>query len=126
MSQPIYDKNGNYKGIIGGSIYLQEKNILNEIVGNNEIDSIGSYYYVIGPKGDLLFHPDKQRLGEVVSANPIVSKLAKGKSGMEIIENTKGFPCWYAYTTVPEIGWGVVQQTPVSSVNVMLMDHTKS
>jgi diguanylate cyclase (GGDEF)-like protein len=125
MSHPIYDKNGKYRGIIGGSIYLQEKNILNEIVGNNEIDSIGSYFYVIGPKGDLLFHPDKHRLGEVVSANPIVSKLAQGKSGMEIIENTKGVPMLAAYTIVPEIGWGVVQQTPVSSVNVMLMDHTK-
>ncbi|SOC11285.1 diguanylate cyclase (GGDEF)-like protein [Ureibacillus xyleni] len=123
MSEPFYDAKGNYRGIIGGSIFLQEQNVLNEILGNDIVDQNGSYYYVVGPDGKLLFHPNLNRIGDRVKGNQVISKLIQGQSGMERVVNTKGVPMLAAYSYIPEIGWGVVQQTPVSYVEELLKKH---
>lgn len=126
MSEPLFDSKGKYRGIIAGSIYLQEPNVLNEILGNDIMDKNGAYYYVVGPKGELLFHPDTDRIGEVVKENPVVSKLLRGQSGKQRVTNTKGIRMYAAYNFIPEIGWGVVQQTPVSYVNELLKNHIRN
>ncbi|MCA1032021.1 sensor domain-containing diguanylate cyclase [Bacillus timonensis] len=126
MSQPLYDSEGNHRGMIGGTIYLHERNVLSEILGNDFIDENGSYYYVVGPEGKLLFHPKNKRVGEDVTANAIVKKVLNGQSGMDRAVNTKGVSMLAAYSTVPEIGWGVVQQTPIAHINDLLASHIKS
>lgn len=126
MSEPFYDNNGNYRGIIGGSIYLHEQNVLNEILGNDIVDQNGSYYYVVGQNGVLLFHPDTKRIGETVEDNPIISKLVQGESGMQRVTNTVGLQMFAAYNSIPEIGWGVVQQTPVAYVDGLLKKHIQN
>ncbi|MEB1809619.1 MAG: sensor domain-containing diguanylate cyclase [Bacillaceae bacterium] len=126
LSEPFFDSEGNYKGIIGGTVYLQEPNVLNEILGNDIIESNGSYYYVVGPKGKILFHPDMNRIGDEVRENKVVSKLLQGESGKEYVVNTKGVSMYAAYNYIPEISWGVVQQTPVSSVNELLKNHIQN
>jgi diguanylate cyclase (GGDEF)-like protein len=123
MSQPIFNKNNKYKGLIGGAIYLEEKNVLNEILGNDVIDENGSYYYVVGPEGNLLFHPLQERIGENVSANDVVRKLMNGETGKIQVTNTKGIAMLAAYSVVPGINWGIVQQTPVSYLNSLLVDR---
>ncbi|MDN7245589.1 sensor domain-containing diguanylate cyclase [Planococcus shenhongbingii] len=123
MNQPFYSKDGTYRGMIGGTIYLQEENVLNHILGNDAVEKYGSYYFVVGPKGTLLFHPERKLIGESVYQNPIVQKLTHGKSGMELVTNTKGIPMLAAYSYVPGAGWGIVQQTPYSSVHGLLMDQ---
>ncbi|MFJ8246925.1 diguanylate cyclase [Peribacillus asahii] len=125
MSEPFYDSHGKYRGIIGGTIYLQEKNVLNEILGNDIIDDTGSYYYVVGPDGKLLFHPDINRIGDDVSANPLVMKLLQGESGTQLVTNTKDIRMLAAYNVIPETGWGVIQQTPVSYVQELLKKHVQ-
>ncbi|MDZ5473766.1 sensor domain-containing diguanylate cyclase [Bacillus sp. 31A1R] len=123
MSFPIYGHDGEYRGMIGGSIYLHENNVLNEILGNDLLEENGSYYYVVGPKGKLLFHPDNKRVGDDVKANPVVQKLLSGQSGMEQVTNTKGISMIAAYSNVPETGWGIVQQTPYTYVDNLLKVH---
>lgn len=125
LSEPLYDTHGEYRGLIGGTIYLQQKNVLNEILGNDVIDDFGSFYYVVGPEGKLLFHPDVDRVGEDVTANPIVRKIMEGESGMQRVVNTKGTPMFAAYNYIPETGWGVVQQTPASHINELLYKRIK-
>lgn len=121
MSEPLYDNAGTYRGNIGGTIYLQENNVLNDILGYNTIDENGSYFYVVGTDGTLLFHPQKDRIGEDVSRNPVVKSLMQGKNGIDEVTNTKGVPMLAAYSIIPETGWGIVQQTPVSSVQQLLI-----
>ncbi|WKA54737.1 sensor domain-containing diguanylate cyclase [Planococcus shixiaomingii] len=126
MSQPIFSKDGTYRGIISGSIYLQEQNALNHILGNDAAEKNGSYYFVVGPEGTLLFHPERKLIGENVYKNPVVQKLTHGKSGMELVTNTKGIPMLAAYSYVPEAGWGVVQQIPYSYVHSLLVDQLQN
>lgn len=81
MSQPIFSKNGIYRGILSGTFYLQENNILSMIFGDNNVDDSGSYYYIVDSSGHLLYHPDKQLIGEDVSNNKVVQKLMNGRVG---------------------------------------------
>lgn len=116
MSEPLYDNDGVYRGIIGGSLYLQENNILNRMFGKHNIDSDGSYFYVVSSKGHLLFHPDKSRIDADISANPAVQKVLRGESGYDQATNSQGIAFLAGYSPVPENGWGVIVQSPISVV----------
>ncbi|WP_409175937.1 diguanylate cyclase [Brevibacillus fortis] len=116
MSEPIFDKDGLYRGFIGGTIYLHEDNILNAILGSNPTDELGSSFYIVGSDGHLLFHRDASRIGEDISANPAVRKLIQGQSGYEQIVNLRGQTVLAAYVKVPENDWGVVVVSPISVV----------
>jgi hypothetical protein len=120
MSEPVYDANNNYVGYVGGTIYLQEKNILSAIFGNNAIEDNGSYFYVVDPSGKLIFHPNPARLGDDISNNKAVQNLMQGKSGEAQVLNLQGEPFLAGYATVPNTGWGIVMQSPVQTVNEQL------
>lgn len=121
MSEPLYDKKGTYRGFIGGTLYLQENNILNMIFGSTTRDDTGSYFYIVGSDGHLLYHPDKERIGEDVTANKVVHKLIQGKSGQEEVVNTRGVNLLAGYSSVPANGWGVVAVSPTSMIYEQLM-----
>ncbi|WP_240343910.1 sensor domain-containing diguanylate cyclase [Paenibacillus sp. SYP-B3998] len=125
MSEPFFDKYGNYKGFIGGTMYLEENNVLSSILGSSKVDETGSYFYVVGPSGNLLYHPDAKRLGEDTSRNKIIQKLMVGKSGKEQVINTLGITFLAGYVAIPESGWGVVVQTPINTIYDQLFRNTK-
>ncbi|WP_379153514.1 diguanylate cyclase [Paenibacillus sp. sgz5001063] len=117
MSEPMVDSEGHYLGQLGGTIYLQDNNILSMIYGNdNEVDHTGSYYYIVSADGHLIFHPDKRRLNEDISSNEIVQELMQGHSGQRQATNVKGIPMLAGYSNVPANGWGVVVVSPVSYI----------
>ncbi|UVI28756.1 sensor domain-containing diguanylate cyclase [Paenibacillus spongiae] len=116
MTEPVFDSEGRYRGFIGGTIYLQEANVIYDIFGLNTDNETGSYFYIVGPQGDLIFHPDRSRLGEDVSGNDVVQKLARGESGMEQVVNTRGVSYLAGFSAVAENNWGVIMQTPESTV----------
>ncbi|MED4783322.1 sensor domain-containing diguanylate cyclase [Brevibacillus choshinensis] len=126
MSAPIYDKNGIYRGYIGGSLYLQEKNILNMIFANNPSDKLGSYFYIVGSNGHVLFHRDKSRIGEDISANQVVQKLMLNQNGREEMVNLRGEALLAGYVKVPTNGWGVVVVSPISVVSEQLNAQLKA
>ncbi|NOU94467.1 diguanylate cyclase [Paenibacillus sp. LMG 31456] len=115
MTQPIYDTSGEYMGYIGGTIYLREDNILNSIFGSYTASK--SYAYVVDGEGNLLYHPDKTRLGENVAKNKIVGKLTNGFDGQEEVVNTHGNSFLAGYADSDENGWGIVVQTPIEVIN---------
>jgi diguanylate cyclase (GGDEF)-like protein len=117
ISYPIKDVNGNYKGFIAGTIYLQEPNGLQKILGEQSENTNGSYFYVVDAAGNLIFHPNLERVGEHVVANKVVQKLIAGESGQQEVTNTEGVRYLAGFSVVPEVGWGIVSQTPVSYVD---------
>jgi diguanylate cyclase (GGDEF)-like protein len=125
MSHPLFTSEGQYKGVLGGTIYLQDNNIFGMIFGHNEIDESGSYYYIVGSDGHLLYHPDKTRIGEDVSRNKVVQQLMKRKSGEQLVTNTRGVELLAGYSSVPASGWGVVAVSPVSVMHDQLISHLK-
>ncbi|MCY9691820.1 sensor domain-containing diguanylate cyclase [Paenibacillus alginolyticus] len=117
MTTPIFNSADQYLGSLGGTIYLRENNVLNDIFGSNSYSSSGSYIYVVDGAGNLIYHPDHNRLGKNVSANPVVAKLISGQSGKEKVVNTLGVPMLAGYSYVPANGWGIVVQSPLEEIN---------
>jgi diguanylate cyclase (GGDEF)-like protein len=117
VSHPLVDEKGAYRGFIGGSIWLQEENLLSKLLSTSPNDENGSYMYVVSSSGNLLYHPDSSRNGENVNDNPVVKELKSGHSGKMRLHNSRGIEMLASYTALKETGWGVVAQTPTESVN---------
>ncbi|OBZ13296.1 sensor domain-containing diguanylate cyclase [Bacillus sp. FJAT-26390] len=126
ISEPLFDRNGAYRGFIGGSIYLQEHNVLNMIYGKDSIDQNGSYFYVVGSDGHLLYDPDNSHNGQAINDGEIVQRLAQGKSGFEQTVDSNGLTLLAGYSYVPESKWGVIVISPACAVNAELKDYIKS
>lgn len=109
ISQPIFDQAGNYLGLVGGSIYLKHKSILNELLGEHYYKN-GSYLYVVDSNRRLLYHPDADRVGTIVGDNPLIDTLAKRDNGTERVINSQGMDMLAGYATVPSANWGIVAQ----------------
>lgn len=125
MSEPLFDGRKQYLGQLGGLIYLQDNNILNMIFGKKDLNAAESYYYIVSSDGHLLYHPDKKRLNEDISTNPIVQKLVQGESGKMLANNTLGVSMLAGYSSVPSNGWGVVVESPESVIQEQLISHLR-
>src|SRR5690606_12510947 len=80
-SHPIFSSEGIYLGYVSGSIYLHKPNILHDLLtGQSHRD--GSYVFVVGEAGTLLYHPDPSRIGmRVAGRNSVVDRVLTGESG---------------------------------------------
>lgn len=116
ISSPIFDKQGVYQGFAGGTIYLEESNVLNRTLKEHFYGD-GSYVYVVDQQGRLIFHPETKRLGETVLLNPAIQQALAGKSGYQQIVNSKGKSYFAGYTTESVSGWIIVSQTPTSVID---------
>ncbi|WP_025680060.1 sensor domain-containing diguanylate cyclase [Paenibacillus massiliensis] len=123
MSQPLFDQNSNYTGFVGGSLYLQEDNILSSIFGNNSVDDSGSYYYIVDAHGRVLYHPDKQVIGSDLAQEEVVQSLLEGKSGCQLTVDHLGRQMIAGYSYVDSNGWGVVAVSPLERIQKELMDN---
>ncbi|QRG66773.1 sensor domain-containing diguanylate cyclase [Brevibacillus choshinensis] len=117
ISAPIVNPQGEYKGFVAGSIFLEEPNVLSRMLSQHFYGD-GSYMYVVDRDGRLIFHPDKARLGESVAMNPAIQKALAGESGYAEIVNSRGTSFFAGYTYEHITGWGIVSQTPTSRLDV--------
>lgn len=111
IASPITDSTGNVIGLIGGSIYLKEKNVLNDLLGQHFYKD-GSYVYVVDEDGMLLYHLKRERVGEIVTKNPAIEELKKGRSGSMRLLNSRNQDMLAGYASIPLTQWGVVTQRP--------------
>lgn len=109
ISQPIFDENDNYIGLVGGSIYLKEENILQDVLGEHFYED-GSYVYVVDSTGRIIYHQDKDRINDFARENPVIQQLAQGKSGAMQLVNSKGVDMLAGYAYLPTSEWGIVTQ----------------
>lgn len=119
LSAPVFDFQGNYLGFLGGSIYLKSPNILSEILGEHNYKN-GSYIYVIDQDKQILYHPEKDRIGSFVAENDGVDEIVAKKEGGLLLTNSRGVDMLAGYSTIPSTGWTVVTQTPLESTLVPL------
>ena len=114
ISHPIFNKAGDYIGLIGGSIYIKEDNIFYSLLGQHFYGD-GSYVYVVDGDGRIIYHEDPSRLNEVVTNNEVVSKVINYESGAQAVKNTKGIDMLAGYSPIELANWGVVAQRPTES-----------
>lgn len=109
ISQPIFDGEGNYLGYVGGSIYLLEDNVLNELLGEHFYRD-GSYVYVVDEEGRLLYHPSSARVGGKMIENAAITDIMNGNSGVQRITNEFDYDMLAGYAYMPTLKWGAISQ----------------
>ena len=57
VSTPLWNEKNEYLGFLSGTIYLQEDNIIHDIL-DEHFSTDGSYVWVVDNKGMLIYHPD--------------------------------------------------------------------
>jgi len=61
ISAPIFkDDDGEFQGVIGGTIHIECDNVLKCILGNHHFEREDSYVYVVDYTGTLIYHPDDE------------------------------------------------------------------
>lgn len=121
ISSPIFDENGDYKGFAAGTIYLEEDNVLNRLLKDHFFGN-GSYVFVVDSEGNLIFHPEKKRMGQSVIENEVVKKVLNKKTGYQKVTNTLGRQFYAGYAYEKNTGWGIISQTPVAIIDQPLED----
>ncbi|MCJ8014046.1 sensor domain-containing diguanylate cyclase [Paenibacillus sp. KQZ6P-2] len=116
VSAPIFDKNGIYKGFVGGTIYLEEKNVLSDMLKEHFFGD-GSYVYVVDKSGNLIFHPNNKRVGQSVIENEVAQKVISGQCGSQRVTNLEGNEFLAGYAYEPNSSWGIISQTPAQVVD---------
>ena len=111
ISTPLWNEKNEYLGFLSGTIYLQEDNIIHDILGEH-YSTDGSYVWVVDNKGMLVYHPNPERIGESVSENEVTQKVLGHKSGTQMVTNSEGKAFLTGYTYIKSSKWGVVSQTP--------------
>lgn len=110
ISVPVFAKDSSYLGLIGGTIYLKENNVLNEVLGEH-FNKDGSYVYVVDNDGRIIYHQDKSRINDFVFDDKVVSEmLEKHSTGAARVINSKGKEMLAGYSYISIADWGVVAQ----------------
>lgn len=114
ISTPIVTADGHYRGYIGGTIYLKQKSILNELLGEHYYRD-GSYIAVIDRDRHVLYHPNMQNIGKVLPPRPITDAMGKSANGSLVMQNYVGEAVLAGYARVPSTGWEIITLRPTDS-----------
>ena len=122
LSHPIFSASGDYLGYIAGTIYLQQKNIINDFLGKHYYQD-GSYLYVVDRYKTLIYHPDTARIGEKIEKNIAINEVITGNEGAYAITNSKGIEMLAGFAPIRNAGWGVIAQRPKKMTLASLDGH---
>lgn len=109
--EPIFAGDGRYLGYMIGSIYLHSPNALQALLGTHFYRD-GSSLFVVDQAGQLIYHPQSERIGQSIADNPSVKAVLKGTTGQMRIEDDERIDMLTGYAPVPFSGWGIVSQRP--------------
>ena len=121
ISHPIFDKK-KYRGFIGAAIYLKEKNIINELLTINK-GYKKSYMYVIDNKGQIIFHPDSGRIGEIAKNNSGLEYIKEKKVGKTRLINSRGVDNLAGFSHIKTTDWIIEGAAPVNRHSVISQGH---
>ncbi|MCO7451821.1 cache domain-containing protein, partial (plasmid) [Enterobacter hormaechei] len=62
LSHPIYDKNGNYIGYVGGSIYLKKQSLFSDVLSRHFFKS-DTEISIVSEDGNVIFNNDNSAVG---------------------------------------------------------------
>ncbi|CNF37711.1 cell signaling regulator [Yersinia rohdei] len=114
ISSPIVMPDGHYLGYIGGTIYLRKQSILNELLGEHYYRD-GSYITVLDSDGNILYHRDASRIGEVLEPNSLMQAVKTATNGSLVITNSDGESMLAGYAVVEPSGWQIITLRPEAS-----------
>ncbi|MGG7597838.1 sensor domain-containing diguanylate cyclase [Pseudomonas sp. WC1] len=119
VSHPIFSRNGEYLGLVGGSIRLEQKNTLQTLMDLN-IREDGAHVYLVDSHRQVLYHPDPERIGTILATDPIVEAALQHSHGSMRAINSSGNEMLAGFASIPSSRWSVISQRPLSNIEATL------
>jgi len=122
ISQPIFDAKGEYLGLIGGSVRLEQRNTLQALMDTN-VRKDGAHVYLIDSARRVLYHTDPAQIGSVTGTGLIADAALSQDAGTLQATDANGVEMLAGFAKVPSSGWGVISQQPLENIQAVLQ-HT--
>jgi len=115
ISVPIKDANGKTVGVLGSDISLKT---VWEVAERTAIGTTG-YVDVVDQKGNLIAHPDKERVlkKENVGENSYVKAVLQGETGHQLAPSTMKADSLVTFAPIQGYHWGTLTYLPVAEMN---------
>ena len=118
---PITGRNNTFTGALLGAVYLRTSAlgdlVKNLIVGNNGVA------YLVGQRGMVLYHHDREVIGTDFSAHPSVMQVKQGLGGGLLWQAVDGQRYVDGYAPVRTTGWGLIVQEPWEKAIEPIQNH---
>lgn len=121
ISYPIVDDIGNYLGYIGGSLYLNNRRILNEFM-NTQFSNDSFNTYVIDKEGTIIYHRDASQIGRKFSDSNILNSIANQGKGSFMMPDEQGIPSPASFIRTQKADWIIITQQSFHSLEEALND----
>ncbi|MFH7767490.1 diguanylate cyclase [Acinetobacter sp. BSP-28] len=115
VSEPIFDERGQYQGFIAGTIYLQSKNLVSEMLAS-KYGYKKNYTYVMDDQKRIIFHADIQQIGHKVQTSDGLTTMLDQQDGAFRLMNAKGIDSLVGFSHIPSVNWIVVSQQPIDEL----------
>lgn len=116
LTVPIFGRQGELIGVLGGSIDLLTDTALNHII-SARIGKTG-YFYLITKQRDLILHPDQTRIlkrGDIpVGANKLLEQAIQGFEGTGETVNSRGLHAITSFKHLKAKDWIVGANFPLA------------
>lgn len=111
ISNPVFSPSGQFLGIIGASIYIQQQGALHTLIASHaHLD--GTSAFVTDQNRRLLYLSDLERIGETLTNSPTVDAALHGERGAMEAVGHQGVAMLSGYAQVADANWAVVAQQP--------------
>lgn len=112
LSSPIQSVDGEYLGLMGGTVRLDQNNALRDLI-DQHVRHDGAFVYLVDRSGRILYHPDPQLVGTLAD-DVITGAALKGEGSLQDHGMLAGF------ASVPTAQWAVVSLQPLASIDTNL------
>ncbi|WP_258229970.1 cache domain-containing protein, partial [Klebsiella pneumoniae] len=125
LSHPIYDKNGNYIGHVGGSIYLKKHSLFSDVLSRHFFKS-DTEISIVSDDGTVIFNNDNSAVGRpMVMSDDLKSKLTESDRGEgEFFFSGNRYLLGYAH--MKNTAWNVLVYSHADSATTILITYAKS
>lgn len=115
ISEPIFDAQGQYLGFIAGTIYLQSKNLVSEMLAS-KYGYKKNYTYVMDDQKRIIFHADTRKIGQKVQVSDGLTPMLQQQDGAFRLMNGQGIESLVGFSHIPSVNWIVVSQQPIDEL----------
>lgn len=110
VTVPVFKDTGEYNGMLAGTIYLHEPNVLNETLTQN-FYSNGSLVFVTDDTGQIIYHPKHKQIGGIVDEKSH-TVLTASNLGKAVLINEKNQEIFSGFAQEKLTNWVIVVATP--------------
>ena len=106
ISAPIITEQGRFLGYVGGTIYLKQHSILDELF-REDFYNKDSFTFVIDDEGKNIYRQDTSHISEKMAQGALNQVLRRQKSGSVQVDNGSGVNELAGYASVPIPKWTI-------------------